>query len=103
MEPQARYYSQTAATFFHDYLVSGQPLPTYASSDSRLGKFSATTLGLKLGIRTGSTSEFYMLAENYKQSGKSTNPNAIGDLASENLFSGVNATSLVLGFTFAFR
>ena len=44
-----------------------------------------------------------MLAENYKQSGKSTNPNAIGDLASENLFSGVNATSLVLGFTFAFR
>ena len=103
VEPQARYYSQTAATFFHDYLVSGQPLPTYASSDSRLGKFSATTLGLKLGIRTGSTSEFYMLAENYKQSGKSTNPNAIGDLASENLFSGVNATSLVLGFTFAFR
>ncbi len=103
VEPQARYYDQSAANFFYNYLVNGQSIPRYASSDSRLGKFSATTLGLKLGIKTGSTSEFYVLAENYKQSGKSTYPNAIGDLASENLFTGVNATSVILGFTFGFR
>jgi hypothetical protein len=103
VEPQARYYDQSAANFFHNYLVSGQALPTNASSDSRLGKFSATTLGLKVGFKVGHSAEFYLLGENYKQSGKNIDRTAIGDLATESLFSGVNATSVMAGFTFAFR
>lgn len=102
VEPQARYYSQTAASFFRDYLVSGQALPAIASSDSRLGKFNAVTLGLKFGLKVGHTGELYLQGENYKQMGTSHPTGAIGDLAKQNLFTGVSASSVVVGYTFAF-
>ena len=102
VEPGVRYYSQGAADFFHNYLVSGQPLPAFASADSRLDKFTAVTGGLKLGYRFNRMSEVYLQYEDYKQSGASHPPGVIGGLANQNLFGGVNATSVILGLSFAF-
>jgi len=103
VEPLARYYHQSAANFFQYYLVGGAPLPTYASSDSRLSKFNATTFGVKAGIKVLTDGELYVLGERYKQTGAAGPPNPIGILANENLFSGVSATSIVAGFRFVFK
>ncbi len=103
VEPHARYYSQSKATFFRDFLVDGQPLPDFASSDSRLGKFTATTVGLKLGIKLTTNGELYMRADSYSQTGNGHPATAIGDLQSENLFTGIKATSVMVGYTFAFE
>lgn len=102
VEPQARYYSQSAADFFRSYLISGQALPAYASSDSRLGKFDAETYGLKLGMKVGGSGEFYVLGEDYQQNGRNGSSTAPGGLAILNTFTGVKATSIMVGYTFAF-
>ncbi len=102
VEPQARYYSQTAAAFFRNYLVSGQALPTYATSDSRLGNFKAATLALKFGFKIGHTGELYVEGDSYKQTGAAHPAGAIGYLANENLFTGVTASSLMFGYSFTF-
>lgn len=102
IEPHARYYTQTAADFFKDYLVGGEPLPEFASSDSRLGKFNATTLGMKLGFKVQHDGELYLRADRYNQSGDAHPAGAIGELADQNLFTGVDATSVMVGYSFAF-
>ncbi len=102
VEPEARYYQQTAASFFHDYLLGNQPLPAFASSDSRLGKFSAVTFGAKLGVKIGHTGELYLQGERYDQRGAAHPSGAPGGLESENLFTGASSTSLILGYSFAF-
>ncbi|ESQ85236.1 hypothetical protein AEAC466_05865 [Asticcacaulis sp. AC466] len=103
VEPHLRYYSQSKANFFHDYLIDGQTLPDYASSDSRLGKFTATTVGLKVGLKVTTNGELYVRADSYNQTGAAHPATAIGDLKTENLFSGIKATSVIVGYTFAFQ
>ena len=109
VEPLARYYSQTAANFFRDYLIAGQPLPAFASSDSRLGKFQAQTYGLKVGIPITGHSEFdipssevYFQVQDYKQTGSAQPGGVVPGLAHENFFSGVQAVSVFAGWTMAF-
>ena len=99
VQPQVRYYRQTAAHFFHNYLVGGEPIPDFASSDYRLSAFSATTLGLKLGLKLGHYGEVFILAENYRQWGDKHPHGAYGDLAKLSLFTGVRATNLAVGFS----
>ena len=110
VEPLARYYDQSAANFFHDFLVKGAALPAYATSDSRLGQFSATTYGLKVGIPYFSKSEFdfadtkelYLQVQAYQQTGSRHPSNTPSPLTGENFFSGVKATSVIVGYTYAF-
>lgn len=102
IEPEGRYYAQGAASFFRDYLVSGQPLPKYASSDSRIGAFSAVTAGARAGFNFTPTTELYVQGESYRQMGTKHPAGAIGGLANQNLFSGVDAVSVIVGFSFAF-
>ena len=102
VEPEARYYSQTAASFYRNYLVSGQPLPQFASSDSRLDQFSAVTAGVRVGFAVTQRSELYLQAEDYRQIGNNHPSGGVAALAGQNLFSGVGATSVILGYTFAF-
>jgi hypothetical protein len=102
IEPHARFYSQTKANFFYDYLIMGQALPDYASSDSRLGKFTATTLGVKIGFKMWETGELYMRAESYQQHGDSQPANVIPAVAGENLFTGVKVVSAIIGLGFDF-
>lgn len=101
-EPEGRYYTQTAANFFQNYLISGQSLPAYASSDSRLGKFDAVTLGGKVGVKVNHMGELYVQAEYYRQMGAAHPAGVISGLAGENLFTGITATSVLVGYTFAF-
>lgn len=103
LEPSARWYQQTAADFFHYYLVGGQPLPGYASSDSRLGAFHATTFGSKLGYYLSPRSEIYVKGEYYSQFGNGHPADAIGQLRNQNLFAGIKATILFMGYTYDFH
>jgi hypothetical protein len=102
LEPMVRYYRQSAADFFRYYLLQGEALPEFASSDVRLGKFGAVTLGLKLGLKVGRADELYLRGEYYRQYGDKRPVGAPGDLARETLFSGVSATSIMAGYSFVF-
>jgi hypothetical protein len=102
IQPGFRYYRQSAADFYRPYLVNGAPLPVYASSDGRLGDFNARTNSLQLGLDFGH-SELYLRFENYAQHGQSHPAGAIGGLANVNLFDGVSANSVMVGYSFAFR
>ncbi len=102
IEPHVRWYRQTAANFYKPYLVSGQALPQYASSDTRLGKFSAWTYGATLGLRITHRSEVYIRGEYYQQTGDSHPAGAFGQLANQDLFGAVKATSFMMGYAFDF-
>jgi hypothetical protein len=64
LQPHVRAYAQTAADFYTLGLVSGAPLPAYASSDQRLAHFNSLTGGLTYGFRLpGHTGELTVRAE----------------------------------------
>ena len=98
VKPMFRYYHQGAANFYQGYLVSGAALPQYASSDSRLARFNATTFGGRFGIRIFADTELYIEGESYRQSGAHVDASAPGALAGIDLFSGVHAYSVMSGF-----
>jgi hypothetical protein len=102
IEPHFRYYAQSKANFFTHYLIMGEPLPAYASSDSRLGKFTATTFGLKTGFKIGDTGELYLRGDMYRQHGEAHPAGVVPVLARQSLFSGVKAVSIILGYGFDF-
>ena len=97
IKPMYRYYHQTAANFFTYFLVNGATLPDFASSDSRLSRFSADTIGGKIGFRIFTAAEFYVAGESYRQRGAHTVAGAPGQLGTLDLFSGVHATSVMVG------
>ena len=103
IKPGGRYYTQSAADFFNYYLVDGAPLPQFTSPDSRLDKFSAVTGSLMLGYKTSRTGELYLRFGRYEPSAKTRTTNAPGYLAGRDLFSGTASSSLVVGYTYAFR
>lgn len=102
LEPHVRYYSQGAADFFHYYLVGGEPMPQYASADTRLAKFHAQTYGLKFGMPLNDGSEFNVRVEYYDQHGDGSPAYAIGQLRQQNLFPDLLAVTLLLGYSYAF-
>jgi len=103
VEPDVRYYHQTAANFYHAYLVSNAPLPAYASSDTRLSRFGALTYGVKIGFRLSGRSELYVRGDYYSQMGDSHPADAIGQLRSQNLFAGTKATIVQVGYQWKFH
>lgn len=102
VEPMVRYYHQSAADFFRYYLLSSPKLPDFASSDIRLGKFDAVTVGVKLGVKVGRSNELYVRADYYRQTGDKHPAGTPGDLPRENLFSGAKAASLMVGYSFLY-
>ena len=103
IEPSVRWYDQKAASFFRYFLVQGQALPAYASSDMRLGTFHALTYGAKLGLSLSKRSEIYLKAEYYHQSGAAHPAVAFGQLTQQNLFTGSNAAILFMGYSWDFH
>jgi len=103
VEPSARWYQQSAANFFDYYLVQGQPLPTYATSDTRLGKFTSLTYGVKVGFKPTGRTEFYIRGNYYRQTGDGHPSNAIGQLQQQNLFAGSKAAYVLIGYTWDFH
>ena len=103
VEPSGRWYQQSAASFFHYFLVGGQALPQYASSDMRLGAFTGLTYGAKIGYHINGRSEFYLKGEYYEQMGNHHPANAIGQLQQQDLFSGTNAAVIFAGYSWDFH
>lgn len=103
LEPNVRWYQQSAANFYHPYLVAGGSLPPYATSDYRLGKFQALTYGAKIGVDVTNRSEIYVSAEYYQQTGNSHPAGAIGQLAQQDLFPATKAAVVFVGYTWDFH
>jgi hypothetical protein len=99
IEPNVRWYSQSAANFYHYYLVDGAPLPQYASSDWRLGKFQGLTYGVKIGLKLTENAELFVRGEYYRQTGDGHPADAIGQLKDQNLFQGVSAGFGMIGLS----
>jgi len=99
LEPQARYYSQTAADFYHHSLMDGAPLPNYASADYRLAAMSSYTYGLKFAVPLGKAGEFNARATYMQQTGDSHPADAIGVQRSQDLYPGLEAMTLQLGLS----
>lgn len=103
MEPSVRWYSQTQANFYHAYLVGGNPLPSYASSDTRLGTFTSLTYGMKVGFKPTGRTELYVRGGIYKQSGNGNPADAFGQLQQQNLFAGTKAGFVFIGYKWDFH
>jgi hypothetical protein len=103
LQPELRLYAQTNAHFFRNYLVLGQPLPAYASSDSRLSQFKAATLALQIGMRIRKSDELWVRGAWYGQFGEHHPDGAIGQQAKEDQWTGVNSTSVMVGYSLAFE
>ncbi len=99
IEPHFRWYSQTAADFHRAYLVDGQPLPGYASADSRLAAFDAVTWGAKYSMPFHGTDHLSFSAEYYKQTGTRGPPDAFGALTQYDLFPPLHVLMFRVGFT----
>mgnify|MGYP001551719756 CR=1 FL=1 len=103
IEPNIRWYQQSAANFYHPYLTGGQALPAFASSDARLANFHALTYGAKIGFRLSGRSEIYVRGEYYAQTGTDHPAGAIGQLQQQDLFPGTKAAFAFLGYQWKFH
>lgn len=101
LEPHARFYTQSAASFFHAGLVDGAPLPRFASADHRLGKLSSLTLGATYGFRLhGLPGEWSVRAEYLGQFGEHHPKDAVGVQRDFDLAPPLHVGSIVVGWTF---
>lgn len=100
IEPQLRYYTQSAADFYRASLVSGAALPRYASADFRLGDFDATTVGIKYGHNTAGGNECSIRAEYYQQSGSVPRQQIVGNQANREQYPDLSAVIVQFGYRF---
>ena len=100
LEPQLRYYMQSEADFYQASLVQGQPLPSYASADFRLGDFDAVTVGIKFGQRTSGGNEWSTRLEYYQQSGDVPREQLIGRQLGREQYPDLSA--LIVQFSYRF-
>jgi hypothetical protein len=98
-EPHVRFYKQTAADFYHTVLFAGEPLPTYASADYRLGDFDAVTLGFKYGTKTP-LGQFAGRVELYRQTAKPSPDAVFGSLSRLDLTPDLKAIIAEISFRF---
>jgi hypothetical protein len=101
LEPHLRLYTQSAVNFYSYGLMSGAPLPRYATADYRYGKMNSQTIGAKYGVETGS-GEFNIQFEYMIQSGPSHPPQAIGVQTQSDLFPSVSITIIQVGYSLDF-
>jgi hypothetical protein len=99
IQPHLRFYSQTAASFYHTVLFDGDPLPSLATADYRLGEFDAVTIGVKFGKPT-SRGEISGRLELYQQTGKAQPGSQIGSLRSFDLNPELNAVIAQFSYSF---
>ncbi len=112
LEPHFRYYEQTAADFYTPFLELGtdvsmsgteiNALVDYASADPRLGAFSATTYGMKVGVPLFRSHELSLSYEAYQQQDKNSyRETAAGsDLDGQDQFAELSANWIQVGYSF---
>lgn len=100
VEPLLRYYMQSEADFYRASLVQGQPLPTEASADFRLGDFDAVTAGVKFGHRTAGDNEWSVRLEYYQQDGSVPPEQLIGRQLTREQYPDLSAVIVQFGYRF---
>lgn len=100
LEPHVRGYRQTAADFYHLYLLQGAPAG-YASADPRLAGFTGRTLGLKYAIPAGTSDELSLRVERYSQRGTVTSSDLPG-LQGLDLYPGMQVLLVQAGLRLTF-
>jgi hypothetical protein len=100
-EPQARYYNQTAATFYSLFLNQNAGPADFMSADPRLGSFDAVTYGVKFGTILADKSELSVRIEQYRQSARDV-PAAFGQLQGLDLNPGLKSFLLQVAWRFSF-
>jgi Protein of unknown function (DUF3570) len=100
LEPHARYYQQTAASFYRYSLANVPALPEFASADARLSDLSAITVGLKFGHLTAGGNEWNARLEFYRQTAKAPNEGLIGNQVGNVQMPDFNAVILQFGYHF---
>ena len=101
LEPNVRWYHQSAANFYNLYLNGTGPLPAYASADPRLAAFVGTTFGLKFGVTVGRNGELSLRLEEYEQR-PSDRSSDLPELQGLNLNPNLRATIVQLSWRFLF-
>ncbi len=103
LQPHARFYSQTAADFFRFGLVTGRPLPAFASSDQRLGPLRSATVGGTYGFHLGDApGEFTVRAEYLVQWGLGHPSEAVGVQRRFDLMPPESIGSVLVGYSVPF-
>ncbi len=100
VEPQVRFYTQTAADFFRYSLIDGEPLPEHASADTRLGAFDAWTVAAKVTRKGVGAGDLYVRLGWYVQTGESHPAEAVGAQRGQDLFPTVTALLSQVGYSF---
>jgi hypothetical protein len=100
IEPQLRYYMQSAADFYRASLIGGAAPPRYASADFRLGDFDATTVGIKYGHDTASGNQWSIRAEYYQQTGSVPREQIVGNQAGREQYPDLSAVIVQFGYRF---
>jgi hypothetical protein len=99
LEPQLRYYKQTAAGFYRRFLLDGAALPSFGSADYRLGEFDAVTVGLKYGLTLTNGHLLTFRGEYYRQTGDSHPADAPAGLRQYDLFPMIDAFIFQVGYS----
>ena len=99
-EPHARFYSQSAASFFRPGLIDGAALPEFASADQRLGRLKSLTLGATYAFRLpGQPGEWSIRGEYLGQFGAHHPKGTVGVQRDYDLSPALNVASVVVGWT----
>ena len=101
VRPNIRLYQQDAAFFYRHSLKSGEPLPEFASADSRLAAFDATTLGVEIGKDLPIGRKQSLSLEYYTQQGDSHPQDAIGLQRQQDLYPTLK--TWVIKYVYAFK
>jgi hypothetical protein len=103
LEPHLRYYTQSAADFYHTALIQGDPVPDYATADYRVGKLKTGTIGATLGFHiSNQTGEWSLRGEYVGQFGESHPADVTGVQQEFDLFHPLNIATFVAAYTVAF-
>ncbi|MCF6282697.1 MAG: DUF3570 domain-containing protein [Candidatus Polarisedimenticolaceae bacterium] len=102
LQPQVRYYMQSAADFYRHSLVDSETLPRYVSSDQRLGEMSSYTIGLKYGFPLFTDGNLSLRLAYMQQSGDSSPSDAIGSQKQVDLFPTLEAVIINVNFNLPF-
>jgi len=100
LEPHLRFYTQTEAEFYRASLIDEDPLPSYATSDYRLGNFDALTVGIKYGWKTNSGHDLSVRLEYYMQRGDVPADQVIGNQQQRDLYPDLDAVIFNFGYRF---
>jgi hypothetical protein len=102
LEPQLRWYTQTAADFYKTVLFDGDALPDFASADTRLADMDAYTVGAKYAHSTPN-GEWSVRLAYYRQEPDPSPDALVGDLAGfDELILPMTAVIAQFGYRFKF-